>query len=188
MSFRGKVILLGDPNVGKTSLLARYVNDQFKAEYDPTIGANFLIREIDLSKIIDKINIADKAIKENIKKKGFKLYFWDIGGQKDKLYVTEYYFEYAVGAIVIFNLIDSESFKNLEFWILKLKELCGTVPFIIIGNKLDLVQKPVISKEEIKKKVEQYKVAYFETSAKLNRNVAAAFETLSVQIINNFKP
>ena len=75
-------------------------------------------------------------MKENVKNKGLKIYFWDIGGQQDKLFANEYYFLDAVGAVVVFNLVDKESFKNLEFWISKLKELSGDVPFIIIGNKI----------------------------------------------------
>ncbi len=55
MSYRGKVILCGDPSVGKTSLLARYVDGKFSEESVPTLGANFLIKEIDLSIVIDKL-------------------------------------------------------------------------------------------------------------------------------------
>lgn len=187
MSYRGKVILLGNAEVGKSSLLARYVNDQFKEDYNPTIGANFLIKEIDLSRIIDKLKLSNEKLKKDIKQKGFKLYYWDLGGQKDKLFVNEYYFDYAIGAMIVFNLSDLSSFKNLDFWISKLKELSGDIPFIIVGNKSDLIQKPVIPKEEIKKKTDRYKVQYFETSAKLNKNVSLAFEALTIQIINNLK-
>ena len=57
MSYRGKVILCGDPSVGKTSILARYVDDQFSDDYNQTIGANFIIKEIELNKVIDKLDI-----------------------------------------------------------------------------------------------------------------------------------
>ena len=56
MSYRGKVILCGEPGVGKTSLLVRYVDDKFNEEYHQTIGANFLIKEIDLTNILDKLD------------------------------------------------------------------------------------------------------------------------------------
>ena len=104
MSYRGKVILCGDAGVGKTSLLAQYVDNQFSDEYHQTIGANFLIKEIDLSKVIDKLELKNPKLKKDIKQKGFKLYFWDIGGQQDKLFSNEYYFVQAVGAMVIFSL------------------------------------------------------------------------------------
>ena len=185
MSYRGKVILCGDAGVGKTSLLAQYVDNQFSEKYHQTIGANFLIKEIDLSKVIDKLDIENPKLKKDIKQKGFKLYFWDIGGQTDKLWANEYYFVQAVGAMVIFSLDKVSSFEQIDFWISKLKELSGEVPYIIVGNKTDL--KREFNEEIIKDKVKELGVKYFETSAKLDENVDKVFETLSVQILNKLK-
>ncbi|MFX1345552.1 MAG: Rab family GTPase [Promethearchaeota archaeon] len=185
MSYRGKVILCGEAGVGKTSLLARYVDDLFSEEYIQTVGANFLIKEIDLNIIIDKLEIKNINLKKDIKEKGFKLYFWDIGGQQDKLFSNEYYFIQAVGAMVVFSLNQNKSFESIDFWISKLKELSGDVPYILVGNKLDLERK--IDQEEIDKKLKKLGVQYVETSAKLNENVDKAFESLSVQILNNLK-
>jgi len=185
MSYRGKVILCGEPGVGKTSLLVRYVDDKFNEGYHQTIGANFLIKEIDLTNILDKLDFKNPELKKDVKEKGFKLYFWDIGGQQDKLFSNEYYFVQAVGAMVVFNLNDLSSFKNLDFWISKLEEISGDIPYIIVGNKTDL--KRNINKQIVDKKVTSLGVKYFETSAKLNENVDKAFETLSVQILNKLK-
>ncbi len=185
MSYRGKVILCGDAGVGKTSLLARYVDNLFSEEYHQTIGANFLIKEIDLSKVIDKLVLKNSNLKKDIKQKGFKLYFWDIGGQQDKLFSNEYYFVQAVGAMVIFSLDSLSSFEELDFWISKLKELSGDIPYVIVGNKTDLPRK--INEDIIKKKIMELGVEYFETSAKLDENVDKVFEFLSVQILNELK-
>jgi len=185
MSYRGKVILCGDPSVGKSSLLARYVDGKFSEESVPTLGANFLIKEIDLSRVIDKSKLENPELKKDIKDKGFKLYFWDLGGQKDKLFSNEYYFVQAVGAMVIFSLNDKKSFDGIEFWIEKLKNLSGDIPYIIIGNKSDL--KRVIDQRKIDEKIKELNKQYFETSAKFNENVDVAFESLSIQILNNLK-
>lgn len=185
MSYRGKVILCGEPGVGKTSLLVRYVDDKFSEQYHQTIGANFLIKEIDLTNIINNLSFKSPELKKDIKEKGFKLYFWDIGGQQDKLFSNEYYFVQAIGAMVVFNLNDLSSFNNLDFWISKLKEVSGDIPFIIVGNKTDL--KRNVTKQIINKKVKNVGVKYFETSAKLNENVDKAFESLSIQILNKLK-
>ncbi|MFX1237609.1 MAG: Rab family GTPase [Promethearchaeota archaeon] len=185
MSFRGKVILCGSAGAGKTSLLARYVDDKFEDDYIQTIGANFLIKEIDLNDMIDEIDLEDENLKESIKGKGLKLYLWDLGGQKDKLFANEYYFNQAVGALVIFNLDSKDSFDGLDFWISKLKELSGDIPFIIVGNKSDLPRN--VNEDAIKKKVESIGVDYIETSAKLNENVDEAFKILAIKIINNMK-
>lgn len=185
MSYRGKVILCGDPTVGKTSLLARYVDGKFSEVSVPTLGANFLIKEIDLSIVIDKLRLENPELKKDIKEKGFKLYFWDIGGQIDKLFSNEYYFVQAVGAMIVFNLNDLSSFEGINFWLSKLKELSGDIPYIIVGNKLDLERK--IDRALIDESVNKLGVEYFETSAKLNENVDAAFESLSIEILNNLK-
>lgn len=124
-------------------------------------------------------------LKKDIKEKGLKLFFWDLGGQHDKLYSNEYYFVQAVGAMIVFNLNKLSSFEDIDFWLSKLKELSGDVPYILVGNKSDLERK--VEKSIIDDKVKKLGVQYFETSAKLNENVDLAFESLSIQILNNMK-
>ncbi len=166
-------------------MLARYIDGKFDEDQPPTIGANFLIKEIDLSKIVDKLQLENPNLKKDVKEKGFKLYFWDIGGQKHGLYSNEYYFVQAVGAMIVFNLNDLPSFQDIDFWVPKLKELSGDVPYILVGNKSDLERE--IDKSLIDDEVKKLGVQYFETSAKLNENVDLAFESLSFQILNNLK-
>jgi len=184
MSFRGKVILCGSAGAGKTSLLARYVDNKFEENYNQTLGANFLIKEVDLDDTIKEVDINDD-LKNSLIGKGLKLYLWDIGGQQDKLFANEYYFNQAVGAIVIFNLDSKESFEDLDFWVSKMKSLSGDIPFILIGNKSDLPR--AIDEETINKKVAEIGVEYVETSAKLSKNVDKAFKLLVIKIINNLK-
>jgi len=151
----------------------------------PTIGANFLIKEIDLSQIVDKLNLEKPELKQDIKEKGFKLFFWDIGGQEDKLFSTEYYFVQAVGAMIVFSLNDLQTFQNIDFWLSTLKDLSGDVPYVLVGNKKDLDRN--VDNSLIEAEVEKLGIQYFETSAKLNENVDLAFESLSIQILNNLK-
>lgn len=182
--FRGKALMLGNASVGKTSLLARYIDDKFYEEYSQTIGANFTIKEIDLRGLVDKKEIINNNhLKDDIE---LKLFFWDIGGQTDKLFVTEYYFIQAVGALVVYDILNRESFENLNFWISKLTELSGDVPFIIIGNKIDEKNRRSVSFEEGKEKAEEFKVDYIETSAKTNENVNKAFDMLAIKILSHF--
>ena len=162
--------------MGKTSLLSRYVEDQFRESYFQTLGANFLVKEVDVKNISNQLD-EDKNINS------FNIYVWDICGQRDKLFTTEYYFVQAVGALVVFDILNRESFEDLDFWINKLKELSGDVPFIIIGNKIDKEEKRMVSKEEGKELAEQYGVEYIETSAKSDENVDKAFEILAIEII-----
>ena len=87
--------------------------------------------------------------------------------------------------MVIFNLNDLSSFKDIEFWISKLKELSGNVPYVLVGNKSDLERN--VDKVIVDDEVKRLGVQYFETSAKLDENVNLAFESLSIQILNNMK-
>lgn len=162
--------------MGKTSLLSRYVEDQFRESYFQTLGANFLVKEVDVKNITNQLD-EEKNINS------FNIYVWDICGQRDKLFTTEYYFVQAVGALVVFDILNRESFEDLDFWINKLKELSGDVPFIIIGNKIDKEEKRMVSKEEGEELAEQYGVEYIETSAKSDENVDKAFEILAIEII-----
>ena len=74
ISYRGKVVFCGQPGVGKTSLLARYVDGNFSEVYHQTIGANFLIKELDLSQIIGKLQFHNPELEKDIYEKGFKPY------------------------------------------------------------------------------------------------------------------
>lgn len=87
--------------------------------------------------------------------------------------------------MIVFNLHNLLSFQDIDFWLSKLKELSGDVPYILVGNKSDLERK--VDKSLIADEVKRLGVQYFETSAKLNENVEVAFESLSVQILNNLK-
>ncbi|MFX1478245.1 MAG: Rab family GTPase [Promethearchaeota archaeon] len=185
MSYRGKVILCGDAGVGKSSLLARYVNDLFSEDYIPTIGANFLVKEINLSIILDRLILDNPRLREDIEE--FKLYFWDLGGQHDKMFSNEYYFVQAVGALIIYDILNRESFENISFWIQKVKELSGDIPYIIIGNKIDKNSERVVLLEETEEKAKSFGVQLIETSAKTGENVSQAFEKLAVLILNSYK-
>ncbi|TFF88096.1 MAG: GTP-binding protein [Promethearchaeota archaeon] len=180
MSYRGKTLLLGNAEVGKTSILARYAEGIFKDEYEATIGANFIVKEIDLSNVLKGLDFEDK---EDFRKKGFKLYIWDICGQYDKLFVTEYYFYNALGAFVVFDITKEKSFNDINLWVEKMKSLSGDIPFVLVANKVDLKNDFAIEEREIEEKAQEYGVPLIKTSAKKNIKIDLAFETLAKLII-----
>jgi len=92
-----------------------------------------------------------------------------------------------VGAFIIYDILNRESFENINFWYQKIRELSGDIPLILLGNKIDMIQERIVSIEEVERKTKELGVQYIETSAKLNENVDKAFESLSVQILNNLK-
>ncbi len=169
-NYKAKVIMTGSYGVGKTSLIVRYCDNTFLDEYIQTIGANFFIKEID-QKVFTDSNV------------NLTLFLWDICGQIDKLFVTEYYFQGASSAIIVFDLTNKQSFKDIDFWIKKIRDLSGDIPLLIVGNKMDLEGQRKILKEDGLKKAEEFKVNYIETSAKKNINVDLIFSDISKKIM-----
>ncbi|GAH40163.1 unnamed protein product, partial [marine sediment metagenome] len=161
MIYKCKFVICGDSAVGKTVLITQYVESRFIKESPPTIGADFYI----------------KMLNEH-----FKIYIWEIAGPHDKLFSIEYYFAQTAGAMVIFDITNQQSFTNIDFWINKIKELGGNIPFVIIGNKLDKSNKRRVKFEDANEKAKKHNVRYIETSAKTGNNIDKAFEHLIVQV------
>ena len=176
MSF--KIIIIGDSCVGKTSLARRFVNNSFIESYKSTIGIDFL----------------SKVIKINNKK--INLQIWDTAGNERFHAMSPSFYRGADGCIIVFDLTNMLSFKNLENWIDEfLLTTCTqdpeSFPFIIIGNKSDLINDAnrVISKRFIEKFCESKMIKYFEVSTKFNMNISTAFEYLINKIYkkNNYE-
>ena len=164
-----KVLLLGAPAVGKTSILYRFVKNQFSYDYITTIGINYLTKEIDM----DKKDFA-------------KLVIWDIAGQKKFKFLRKQYYEGTQGALVIFDLTQSKTFEALETWISELFSLIQKkIPIIIIGNKVDLIEEVgrSIDFDVVKEYAENKDSIYIETSAKTGENVEDAFRELTHRMI-----
>lgn len=115
-----KILLLGDGAVGKTSLVRRFVEQEFDESYKMTIGVNVKKKEM-----------------ENL---GLTMMIWDIYGQninKD-LHSTNY--SGADAAMLVYDLTRYDTFKSLEDWIDEVFSVLGNIPLVILGNKNDLIQ------------------------------------------------
>lgn len=168
--YKYKVLILGDPAVGKTSLLQRFVNDEFKVDYQATIGATFLTKEIKISE--------DKADNTTA-----QLSLWDVGGQSRFIDLRTTFYRGANGALIVFDLIREKTFEEIEVWY---SEMCKTlnreiVPFVLIGNKSDLIKSEgrKVNINHAKKFAKDRKSLYIETSAKTGMNVEKAFKELT---------
>jgi len=164
-----KVLLLGAPSVGKTSIFYRYVKNQFIHDYITTIGINYLTKEITLDS-----------------KKIAKLVILDIGGQKKFKFLRKKFYEGANGALVIFDLTQLKTYEAIEGWLSEMFEILQeNIPFIIIGNKLDLVKEFTrsVEKDIVKDYTERKNSIYLETSAKTGENVEEVFKELTHRMI-----
>ena len=168
-----KVILIGSAAVGKTSLLHRFVENNFSFRYKLTIGADFL------SKVIEGYPKPDTTC---------KLQIWDIGGQDRYKFLRSSFFDGANGALVVFDISRWHTYKELNDWISDLRDFAGKdIPFILIGNKADLIED--ISEEFDKKSAEDLakreNSLFFSTSAKTGENVEEAFLNLTQRMLKN---
>ena len=156
-----KMILIGDSGVGKSNILSRYINNSFSETTRSTVG-------VELSAKVEEIN--------NTK---IKIQIWDTAGQERYKSITKTYYKGAKGALIVYDITNKESFKNVDKWINDLKESGDDdVSILIVGNKCDLEASREVTTDEVKKKAELYKMAYCETSALKGENIDNAFRTL----------
>lgn len=168
-----KIILIGDSNSGKTSLITRYVNNTFDSKHLCTIGVDFMMK---------KVVINNKTI---------KLQIWDTAGMEKYKQITSSYYRGAQGAIVVFDLSSNKSFFSVKKWIDDFFQISGSKPnskvIILVGNKSDLKEERQVSKEEINSFVEiNANIAYFDTSAKTGDGVNEMFKVIIEQLIEKY--
>ena len=166
-----KLLIIGDSHVGKSSLLMKYVDDNFYENFDNTIGVDFRLKHVDID---------DKII---------KLQIWDSSGQCRFKSITTLYYKNCHGIMVVFDLTDRNSFDNVKTWLSDIKQYCNVedVPTILVGNKSDLNLYRRIPYEEIIEFANLMNLSYIETSAKDNKNIDNAFEQLTREIKSDYK-
>jgi small GTP-binding protein len=167
--YKYKILILGSPAVGKTSLLHRFVSDEFLVDHHSTIGAKFSTKEIKISE--------DKANNNTA-----QLSLWDVGGQPSYLNIRTTFYRGAHGALIVFDLIREKTFKEIKDWQREMHDtLSKDIPFIIIGNKSDLIKREgrKININDAKKFAKKKNSVYIETSAKTGLNVEKAFRELT---------
>jgi small GTP-binding protein len=176
IAVKKKIVLLGDSAVGKTSLIRRYVFDQFKDSYIATIGS--------------KVSRKELMIKRPDGTHSLTFMIWDIIGREGYVGLHSKTYAGVHGAILVADLTRKETLENLErHWIPHLFKVVEKVPLIFACNKSDLVGEVEFDPQELADMARKYQGSVDEilpsgfdsnyyTSAKNGSNVENVFNSL----------
>jgi Ras-related protein Rab-22 len=159
-----KVILLGDPFVGKTSLAVKYVYNEFIGQYTPTNGVSFLCTDI---------LVNDKRYRFDI---------WDTAGQEKYRGLVPFYARGASAALIVFDVTVRGSFENLGEWIQFVRDATSDAFILIFGNKTDCDDRQVTS-DDLGTYCREREIDYYEGSALTGQGVTEAFTRIAEESV-----
>ena len=166
-----KIVLAGTASVGKSSIILKFVVEKFLDYINPTINLGVYEKTI-------KIDPFTEA----------KLSIWDTAGAEKYVSFTQSYLRDANGVILVFDLSNEDSFKDLDMWLDIVNETIDVknVPKILVGNKSDLPNIE-ISDERAKDFARQNGMIYMKVSAKDGINIAYLFEALGTACVKKIQ-
>ena len=166
-----KIVLLGESGVGKTSLVQRFAYDQFKDSCVPTLGATFISKILDLSPC-DAV----------------KLQIWDTAGQEKYRSLAAMYYQDSAVALLVYDITNAESFKQLNYWLGELKTKAPeSIKIAIAASKCDLVEQEAVKTEEGVKFAQAHQAIHQLTSAKDASGVRDLFVRIA-GLVHNTTP
>lgn len=164
-----RVIIIGEPAVGKSSFLAALTSRNVTDTYQPTVGVDFGSTLTPISN--------GKLIKSQI---------WDTAGQEYFAPIIKTFYRDVTAAIIMFDLTEKETFERVDFWLQELKKVhYDGIPIALIGNKIDS-SSALISTDIAEKYAQQNGMMYFEISALENRNITLSYAEFIEEIYNSF--
>ena len=163
-----QLLIIGNSAVGKSSILRRFAQDKFNANYFATIGIDFFTKDV----ILDNERIHIKM--------------WDTAGQERYKALTQGFFRNAQGLMIVYDVKNKESFEDLKYWIQSIENNINiqnkNIPAIIIGNKIDLNEREV-DKNEAEQFAKSKDYKYFEVSAKSGQGIDESIKYLIKKVI-----
>ena len=147
-----KVILLGECGVGKTNIILRFMKDEFDEDSISTTGSTYTMKVIE---------------KDNIK---YRLNIWDTAGQEKYRSITNLFLKVASIIILVYSIIEEESFDSLDYWYKTIKDNCSDETVLAIaGNKYDLFLEEAVKEEKARKYAEDKNAIFKLISAKTDK-------------------
>lgn len=171
-AFVFKITVIGDGAVGKTSLIKKYTQGSFQKDYIKTLGAQF------------------SKYDEEIDGNNVKLFFWDIAGQAEFMFMRPTFYKGSKAAIIVFSHAEGEeeSYEHITSWHDDIKKFCGDLPIVLFGNKVDLVKEKNLDEKKVLDLIEGRNfLGYYKTSAKTGNGVYKAFQAIIKELYNKYK-
>ena len=168
--FEYKIILVGDPGVGKTSILTKFVTNEFQSVYSSTIGVEFKLKDIYVNNNCARLKI------------------WDTCGQEKFRAITRQYFKNSNGVFIVFDLTNKDTIKRLNVWMKDINDNITNDFFVfLIGNKVDIKDRDISISEEAKQFANNQKINYYEVSAKTGSGIYNVFEKMANKLVSKDK-
>ena len=168
-TYSAKLIMCGDYQVGKTSLIRCYVENKFVENYIASIGVDITKKTIQLS---EECSVT--------------FLIWDVAGQRQQFQLQRISFYKGANCVfIVYDKTRPDSFASIDFWLKDLKSaIIDPLPIILIGNKCDLTSEEKVTTAQIAAKSAELKVPFIETSAKTGENVQEAFTYMAYQVVS----
>lgn len=171
-----RLIALGNSKAGKTSLILRYTDNSFFGNFTPTLGTTPIAKTT-------TIGVDFKIKKTKVKDTPVKMEIWDTGGQERFRTIARSYYERAMGVVLVYDCTDERSFLDIRNWVKQIESHAHSdIVKVLVASKCDLGERKVDTATG-KALAEELQMEFFETSAKLNKNVDQAFTSLAEQIV-----
>ncbi|CAD8150060.1 unnamed protein product [Paramecium pentaurelia] len=160
-----KFIIIGNSSTGKTSMLQYFITQTSKTKVQQTVGVEFSCKLLEY------------------KGKKIKLQIWDTAGQERFRSIARTYFKNTIGAIIVYDVTNQDSYDALDDWIRDARENGKSdLDVIVVGNKIDMKDQRVIDKDHAEREMKNKDALYIETSAMTGENIDKCFQTLIDQI------
>ena len=172
--FKAKVCTAGEPAVGKTSTIRRFVVGDYDDRYIATLGTKVTKRTV---------HVRNPGSSEETQ---VDLILWDVMGTPSiRELLKEAYYHGAKGILAVFDLTRPETLGALEGWASSISTVAGRIPIHVVGNKVDLADERRVSEADLARFCTGHGWSWSSASAKTGEGVLAAFEAISRAVLAN---
>lgn len=162
-------VTIGDSSVGKTCIVNRFLQDKFNPAEPNTIGTLY------------------ESFQDVRDGRALEIQIWDTAGQEQYRSLGPIYYRSSAAALVVFDISNRKSFDDIGVWVQEFRNVAGeNTVVLLVGNKVDLEEKRVVSKEEAEEWAKKNSCIYCETSARNGEGIKPLFTLLVDELMKMY--